>query len=106
VGWAAGIERLAMLVGDPRRDVPDCVVVVEDDALLTDGVTAVGRLRKGGVSAELLAAGSPRKRFDKAVKQEPRGILALSFADGVVRQRYHGSEQDEALVRAIVSGEA
>ena len=31
-----------------------------------------------GISAEVLATGSPRKRFDKAVKQNPRAILALS----------------------------
>jgi histidyl-tRNA synthetase len=106
VGWAAGIERLAMLMGDAHADVTDCIVVVEDDTLLHDGLRAVGRLRNGGLSAELLAAGSARKRFDKAVKQEPRAILALSLADGSVRQRFHGSEDDEALVRAIASGEA
>ncbi|MGZ3246912.1 MAG: histidine--tRNA ligase [Croceibacterium sp.] len=106
VGWAAGIERLAMLVGEGRADVTECIVVVEDDTLLNDGVRAVGMLRKGGLSAELLAGGSPRKRFDKAVKQEPRAILALSWADGAVRQRFHGSEEDEGLIRAIVAGEA
>ena len=106
VGWAAGIERLAMLVGEGRTDVTECIVVVEDDTLLQNGVHAVGMLRKGGLSAELLATGSPRKRFDKAVKQEPRAILALSLADGAVRQRVHGSEEDEGLIRAIVAGEA
>jgi hypothetical protein len=29
-------------------------------------------LRRGGLSAELIASGSPRKRFDKAVNEHPR----------------------------------
>jgi histidyl-tRNA synthetase len=106
VGWAAGIERLAMLVGEAHEDVTDCVVVVEDDALMQEGIRSVGLLRNSGLSAELLAIGSPRKRFDKAVKQQPRGILALSSLEGEVRSRFHGSDDDEGLIRAILAGKA
>lgn len=78
VGWAAGIERLAMLVGE--RDVPraDVIVVVEDDRWekLSSGVSA--EFRKNGLSAELISTGSIRKRFDKAKKQEPLTILLLT----------------------------
>ena len=36
VGWAAGIERLAMLVGDAGElQIARCVIVVEDDDRLT-----------------------------------------------------------------------
>ena len=106
VGWAAGIERLAMLVGEASEDVTDCVVVVEDDALMQEGIRSVGLLRNGGLSAELLATGSPRKRFDKAVKQQPRAILALSSLEGTTRSRFHGSDDDEGLIRAILAGNA
>ena len=76
VGWAAGIERLAMLVGQEGENAPDVIVVVEEDALLARGIQAVSDLRRAGVSAELIASGSPRKRFDKAVKMGADAIVA------------------------------
>src|SRR5690606_19952906 len=82
VGWAAGIERLAMLVGERGDDTTDVIVVVEDDAALTDAIGVIGQLRRFQLSTELLAIGSPRKRFDKAVKQEPKSILALGSDNG------------------------
>ena len=71
VGWAAGIERLAMLVADAGAVVEDRIevaVVVEDPALENDAVKLTSHLRSSGISVELLATGSVRKRFDKAVK--------------------------------------
>ncbi|MFA7602091.1 MAG: histidine--tRNA ligase [Novosphingobium sp.] len=103
VGWAAGIERLAMLVGDAggiAQARTDVIVVVEDDAAMEAGVAHVSRLRRNGISAELLASGSPRKRFDKAVKQAPLAIYALSIRDGNVQFRVKG-EDDLAVERAL-----
>ena len=102
VGWAAGIERLAMLIEAPRPPGLDIAVVVEDDRVQRDGLMAVARLRAAGLSAELIAAGSPRKRFDKAVKLTPREILSLSH-DGVktqarTKQLASTSEWDGSLV--------
>src|SRR5690606_27986638 len=68
VGWAAGIERLAMLVGEQAPVPADVVVVVEDDSLLARGVAMAATARRAGLSVELVASGSARKRFDKAVK--------------------------------------
>lgn len=77
VGWAAGIERLAMLVGEREEAGPDAILVVEDDSLqaMSHAGSALARLRNGGVSADLIATGSPRKRYDKAVKRRPGAIL-------------------------------
>ena len=102
VGWAAGIERLAMLIEAPRPPGLDIAVVVEDDRVQRDGLMAVARLRAAGLSAELIAAGSPRKRFDKAVRLTPREILSLSH-DGVktqarTKQLASTSEWDGSLV--------
>ena len=81
VGWAAGIERLAMLVGETPEPRCEVTVVVEDDRALTDGMGVVAALRNGGMIAELIASGSPRKRFDKAVKSNTQAILALGWGD-------------------------
>jgi histidyl-tRNA synthetase len=99
VGWAAGIERLAMLVGERGEQAADLVVVVEDDALLDQGMRAVSAARGHGLSAELVATGSPRKRFDKAAKTGAASILALSMRDEMPRARLIGADAAIAKVR-------
>src|SRR3954468_2884488 len=53
LGWAAGIERLGMMIEAPRPERVDVAVVVENDAVQTEGVSAVATLRRKGLSAEL-----------------------------------------------------
>lgn len=77
VGWAAGIERLAMLVGAREEEAADLIIVVEDDARLAEAIGLIGQVRKQGYTAELIASGSPRKRYDKAVKRGAEVILSL-----------------------------
>lgn len=68
VGWAAGVERLAMLVGERPEGKAFITFVIEDDGLLEAGNRALSAVRRAGVSAEMVASGSPKKRFDKAKK--------------------------------------
>ncbi|WJS98770.1 histidine--tRNA ligase [Novosphingobium humi] len=106
VGWAAGVERLAMLVsggGLIAEDRTDVTVVVEDDRAIADGVAIAAKLRRGGLSAELVATGSPRKRFDKAVKTNTRAILALGFGDEGVTQRLRNVDADAARIEALIA---
>ncbi len=77
VGWAAGIERLAMLVGAREEEALEAMVLVEDDAGLGAAIALLADLRNGGVVADIMATGSPKKRYDKAVKQQPRAILRV-----------------------------
>ncbi|MFN3864481.1 MAG: histidine--tRNA ligase [Erythrobacter sp.] len=77
VGWAAGIERLAMLVGAREEEPADLIIVVEDDARVAEAIGLIGDVRKHGFTAELIASGSPRKRYDKAVKRGAQVILSL-----------------------------
>ena len=77
VGWAAGIERLAMLVGDKDEANADVIVVVEDDTPIaqTHAWHVLSVLRGEGFKAEMIATGSPRKRYDKAVKRGADAIF-------------------------------
>jgi histidyl-tRNA synthetase len=79
VGWAAGIERLAMLLDGAPAPQLGVAVVVEDERALAQGVAAVARLRRAGLVADLVATGSPRKRYDKALKLEPAETMSLRF---------------------------
>lgn len=106
VGWAAGIERLAMLVGEKGEAKADVIVVVEDDALLTSGIAQVSHLRRSGVSAELVASGSARKRFDKAVKMGAKAILALAMRDGQPAARVRAEDSASAELRQLLDKQA
>ena len=96
IGWAAGIERLAMLIAAPEPELIDAAIVVEDDAALGAGLASAGRLRAAGLSVELVASGSPRKRFDRAVKKGAREIIVLGFADGAVTRRVKSNDVPRA----------
>ncbi|MEO7814788.1 MAG: histidine--tRNA ligase [Sphingomicrobium sp.] len=69
VGWAAGIERLAMMIAAPEPERLDVIVVVEDDRVQRLGIKAASVLRIENLSAEVIASGSPRKRFERSQKK-------------------------------------
>ena len=96
VGWAAGIERLALLVDAPDPQVPDVAIVIEDEGALPAAIAAATHLRKQAISAELFVTGSPRKRFDRAVKRDAREIVVLTIDDGRVAARYKTSGEARA----------
>jgi histidyl-tRNA synthetase len=85
VGWAAGVERLAMLLEEPMASGPDVVIVVEDDARAAEATGALAALRRAGVSAELVATGSPKKRYDKALKLDPAETVTFGADERRVR---------------------
>ena len=101
VGWAAGIERLAMMIDAPAMEQIDAAIVVEDEAAMDTAWAAASRLRKAGLSVEIVASGSPRKRFDRAVKKGAREIIVLGVADGEVTRRVKSN--DEPRVEALLA---
>jgi len=102
IGWAAGIERLAMLIDAPAPDILDAAIVVEDDGALENALAAASNLRAAGLAVELVATGSPRKRFDRAVKKGAREIVVLGIADGSVTRRIKSNDQPR--VEALLAG--
>ncbi len=107
VGWAAGVERLAMLLEEPTEQRAQVIVVAEDDDSSLDAIALISDFRRNGVSADLVASGSPKKRFDKAVKATPQAIATVRRVDGeVVRKlKMLGSETEglEAQLKTLLS---
>ena len=103
VGWAAGIERLAMLVEGVGDAVADVILVVEDDALLDRGVRSASALRAAGISAELIASGSPRKRYDKAVKMGAAAIASIAMRDGEARLSVKADDDLRARIESLLA---
>ena len=103
VGWAAGIERLAMMIDAPKAELLDVAVVLEDDRATTAAWRCLTHLRRSGLSAELVATGSPRKRFDRAVKRGASEILILSVEghDVATRLKSSGTQRAEASLQGF-----
>lgn len=94
VGWAAGIERLAMLVGDGKEDRLEIAIAAESREREADAAEAVVLFRRLGFRTELFATGSPRKRYDKARKAEPGILISMDVRDGKPFQNWLGTYPD------------
>ena len=82
VGWAAGIERLAMLV-DVWESFPiEIAVVAEHELRVDEAIKLVVKCRNAGFRSEQFISGSPRKRFDKARKSEPAILVSFDIREG------------------------
>jgi histidyl-tRNA synthetase len=102
VGWAAGVERLAMLVADAGQvaaDLQDVILAIEDDAAIGFGVAALKALRVAGLSADMIATGSPRKRFDKASKLPSRVLVGVALREGKIACNSRSAEHAAVLAR-------
>ena len=102
VGWAAGIERLGMLLDDYGTSKLDAVIALEDDSLLDQAMQLLARLRHAGKAVDMVAAGSPRKRFDKAAKIPAHAIVSLSRRDGEPVINVRGDDSNAAAAVDIL----
>ncbi len=84
VGWAAGIERLAMLVGEREMKPVQLAIVTESDdpSDLTLGRACLAHVRSSGYSCEIVDDGSLNKRYKKARSLNPEALLVIQEFDG------------------------
>lgn len=88
VGWAAGIERLAMLIGEVDEPRVNFAVVVEDDDRKTRGFVIANLLRRRGFSCEVTASGSVKKRWEKATRGKNPDMVCRVTTD-LIEIRYY-----------------
>ena len=77
VGWAAGIERLAMLVGTTAVEVPELMFIPADDSSRNLAAELLALTRRAGIQADMAFRGSPKKLFDK-VKRDLSAARVVS----------------------------
>ncbi|MBS1101923.1 histidine--tRNA ligase [Gluconobacter sp. Dm-62] len=114
IGWAGGIERLAMLL-DSVPELPTGIALVPmgDEAILK-AASLARALRSAGMRAEIETRGNMKKRMERVVKSGASHAIVLGdeeIAKGVVQLRDLSSrEQQEVpfadLVRVLSAGRA
>ncbi|MGZ5918854.1 MAG: histidine--tRNA ligase [Hyphomicrobium sp.] len=100
VGWAAGIERLAMLAGDPPASVRPIAVVPLGAQAEAEALTIAQALRGAGVAADLGYSGNLSRRMKRANRINARAAIILGddeLAKGVVTLRDLDSGAQESV---------
>jgi len=84
VGWAAGIERLAMLVEEPKDERTTVIVIPANDEVEALSQDLARIMRQESISCETIYRGSPKTKFEKARKIDPKFIIAVAgdFIEG------------------------
>lgn len=102
VGWAAGIERLAMLIDAPVQDTVPVSVILSGQEAATAGIQLTARLRKNGIDAEMLYRGSVNKLFDKLKNRGAENIVIVAAArEGDDPAAYVAVKRVQQSVRAL-----
>jgi histidyl-tRNA synthetase len=84
VGWAAGVERLAMLLDEPAAAAIDAVVVPMGAAAEARATGIVADLRRAGVAVEMAYKGKMKARMAKADALGAR--FAIILGDDELRE--------------------
>jgi histidyl-tRNA synthetase len=66
VGWAAGVERLAMLLAEPPGAAVSIAVIPVGDAAEGPALDVLQALRRAGLRAEMAYRGNLRRRMERA----------------------------------------
>ena len=105
IGWAAGVERLSMMVGDaPEAPRPIVVIPVGADQA-SKALIITQRLRKAGLNVDLGFSGNVKKRLNRANKVNAVAALLIGedeLAKGVATLRdMETGEQYEAPLSSL-----
>jgi histidyl-tRNA synthetase len=96
VGWAAGIERLAMMIDAPKPDRPDVVIIPLGDRAQAEAQSILAGLRRQAVAADMAYRGNMKKRLSRA--NDSGAAYALIIGDDEL-------DRGEAQLKNLQTGE-
>ena len=103
VGWAAGIERLAMLLEDPPPAPATVAVVPVGDSAEAAALDILQTLRHAGIRAEMAYRGNLRRRMERANRIGARAAVIIGdddIARGVAQVKDLATGEQEAVALA------
>ncbi len=106
VGFAAGLERLAMLLPDMPAEAPDVGVVALGEAAVTPALKAAHALREAGCAVVYCGGGSARRQFKVADREGVRFVAVIGeeeAARGMLswKDMHSGEQQTLTLEDAV-----
>ena len=103
VGWAAGVERLSMLVGEQEPATPPVAILPMDEDGESEAHRLAEMLRDNGVAVDLSAGGAIGKRLKKADRAGARLAVILGsdeLAAGTAQLRDLATGTQSSIVQA------
>jgi len=95
VGWAAGIERLAMMIGAPQADQTIATIIPLGEAAEARAIGLLAELRGWGIIADMSFRGNMKKRLQRA--NAAGSLFAIILGDDEIAR-------GEATVKDLQSG--
>jgi histidyl-tRNA synthetase len=106
IGWAAGVERLAMLRGEAAVTMPRALALIPTGGdVEADGIKLADRLRRAGYAVDLGYSGNMGKRMKRANKINARAAIIVGgdeLAQGSVSVRDLDSGDQETVALAAL----
>lgn len=96
VGWAAGIERLAMLVETPAVSGPDVIIIPLGDAAQNAAIAMLADIRRNHITADMAYKGNMKKRMQKANAKNAKSVIIMGDDE---------LERGEVSLKILSSGE-
>jgi histidyl-tRNA synthetase len=100
VGWAGGIERLAMLITEPAAD-PVIAVVPDAPELEGQALATMLRLRVAGIATEMAYRGNAKRQVEIARKRQSAAIVFVR-QEGLHVQHLGQDEEARAVLAARI----
>ena len=104
VGWAAGIERLAMLVGDGAgANDPHIAIIPDNSALEEEARSLAFRLRRQGFATTIAYRGNAKRHADIARKLNAEAALYVRSESAADTPRFHLTQLKPDPDRAFIA---
>jgi len=112
IGFAMGLERLAMLLPEATSDTADVAVVAIGEAVSGYALGVADALRRGGCNAVHCGGGGAKRQFKIADREQARFVAVvgedeMQHALVQLKDMQHGTQQAmpvEAAIAAIMQG--
>jgi histidyl-tRNA synthetase len=106
IGWAAGIERLSMMIELPQVERPDVVLVPMGEAAEAVAVRLLAEFRRSGLAADMGLRGNMKKRMARADAAGARFAVIIGEseveANAAQVKNLQSGEQSAVPIRSLV----
>ena len=106
IGWAAGIERLAMMVDAPQVERPDAMLVPLGEAAEALATRLLADLRSQGIAVDMAFRGNMKKRMAKADAAGARFAIIIGESEveaGAVQVKQLESGEQQSVPLAALA---
>jgi len=96
IGFAAGMERLEMLLPQAKASAPDIAVVALGDAVSAYALQQAAKLREAGLSVIHCGGGSAKKQFKMADREGAKFVVTIGEDE---------MKEDKLMLKNLSTGE-